>query len=333
MKYEDRVYGECEITEAVVLDLIGSSSLQRLKGIDQSGYRALWVQPETELGEYDNSRFAHSVGVYLLLKKYGAPLEEQLAGLIHDVSHTAFSHCIDYVLNVGSEAKQDHQDNVFEAFVRKSEIPNILEKHGQNVDRLLDDGNFPLKENILPDLCADRIDYSMRTAVLFGEIDFKQAQEILDGLAVKDNIWFFRDFESAKRYAELFSRVNDIHYAGLDSARMYEAVRGFVVYAMAKDYIYEEYLYRGDEAVIAKINEHLEEDVELQKLFDRMNDKSKISESVVGYDAEVVCKSRIVDPWFSDSGILRRVSDADSSWGKVVREKLKPKRYFLKYKN
>lgn len=333
MEYQDRVYGECDIAEASVLELIASSSLQRLKSIDQSGYRPLWVRPEMEMGEYDNSRFAHSVGVYLLLKKYGAPLEEQLAGLIHDVSHTAFSHCIDYVLNVGHEAKQDHQDNVFEAFVRKSEIPDILERHGLNVDRLLDDGNFPLKENNLPDLCADRIDYSMRTAVLFGEIDFKQAQEILYGLATENNTWFFGDFESAKRYAELFVRVNDVHYAGLDSARMYEAVRGFVAYAMAREYISEEYLYRGDEAVIAKINEHLEEDVELQKLFGRMNDKSKISESALAYDAEVICKSRIVDPWFADGGTLRRVSDADPSWGDVVKAKMKPKRYFLKYEN
>ena len=113
MKYIDRVYGEFEITEPVILELINSASLQRLKDVDQAGYRPLWVKPDVDTGEYDHSRFAHSVGVYLLLRKYGVSLEEQIAGLIHDISHSAFSHCIDYILNSGSEKKHDHQDNIF----------------------------------------------------------------------------------------------------------------------------------------------------------------------------------------------------------------------------
>jgi hypothetical protein len=69
------------------------------------------------------------MGVYLLLKNYGAPIEEQIAGLIHDASHSAFSHCVDYVLAAGSESEQSHQDNVFDEFVRRSEIPSILKKY------------------------------------------------------------------------------------------------------------------------------------------------------------------------------------------------------------
>ena len=67
MKYVDRVYGEFEITEPVILELISSPSLQRLKDIDQAGYRPLWVKPNANTGKHDHSRFAHSVGVYLLL--------------------------------------------------------------------------------------------------------------------------------------------------------------------------------------------------------------------------------------------------------------------------
>lgn len=126
MKYTDRVYGEFEITKPVILELINSQSLQRLKDIDQAGYRSLWVKPDVEVGEYDHSRFAHSLGVYLLLRKYDTQLEEQIAGLIHDVSHSAFSHCIDYVLDSGSETEHNHQDNLFADFIRKTEIPAII---------------------------------------------------------------------------------------------------------------------------------------------------------------------------------------------------------------
>ena len=173
MEYIDRVYGRFEIVEPVIIELINSPSLQRLKNIDQTGYRPFWVKPDIEIGKYENSRFAHSVGVYLLLKIYNAPIEEQIAGLIHDVSHSAFSHCIDYVLDSGSEKEHNHQDNIFNEFVRKTEIPEILKKYGFDLDYILDDKNFPLKERDLPDLCADRIDYSLRTAVIFGELSEK----------------------------------------------------------------------------------------------------------------------------------------------------------------
>lgn len=70
MKYIDRVYGSFEITEPVILELINSSTLQRLNEIDQAGYQEPYF-PGTA-----HSRFEHSVGVYLLLKIYNAPIEE-----------------------------------------------------------------------------------------------------------------------------------------------------------------------------------------------------------------------------------------------------------------
>ena len=38
MEYTDRIYGKVNIEEPVILELINSPALQRLKGIDQSGY-------------------------------------------------------------------------------------------------------------------------------------------------------------------------------------------------------------------------------------------------------------------------------------------------------
>ena len=67
MTYKDRIYGEVEILESVILDLINSKSLQRLKGIDQAGY----FKPYFPNSGYN--RFEHSLGVFIILKKYGAP--------------------------------------------------------------------------------------------------------------------------------------------------------------------------------------------------------------------------------------------------------------------
>lgn len=122
MNYSDRIYGKFAITEPIVLELIARRPLQRLKGIDQAGY----FEPHFPGTSF--SRFEHSLGVFLLLRKYGAPLPEQLAGLIHDVSHAAFSHCIDYVFPEGSQKIHSYQDAIFADFVNASEIPGVLKK-------------------------------------------------------------------------------------------------------------------------------------------------------------------------------------------------------------
>jgi HD superfamily phosphohydrolase len=106
MVYEDKVYGSFRIEEPVILDLIKSKPIQRLKDIEQGGYIPLYYNPKSlPLNKISHSRFEHSLVVFLLLKKFKASLVEQIAGLIHDASHAAFSHCIDYVLAEGSQKK------------------------------------------------------------------------------------------------------------------------------------------------------------------------------------------------------------------------------------
>lgn len=325
MHYEDRVYGKVEITEPVVLELINCPTVQRLKEIDQIGYFEPY-SPNTA-----HSRFEHSVGVFLLLNKYKSSIEEKIAGLIHDVSHSAFSHCIDYVLNVGSEKEHNHQDNIFDEFVRKSEIPEILKRHNFDIDYILDDNNFPLKEKDLPDLCADRIDYSFRTAVVFKKLKQKDAQEILDNLEVENNNWVFKNFEFAKKYAELFLKLNAKYYAGIESAVMFRTVGDYLRYALEKSYIEEIDLYSTDEKVLSKITKFYDQDNQLKLLFDRMNNKIGFKNNPNQYDAQVYCKSRVVDPLCKTKKGIERISEIDEDWKIVLGKEMKPKSYFIKF--
>ena len=323
MKYTDRVYGNFEITEPLILELINSSILQRLKEIDQAGYFEPYF-PGTA-----HSRFEHSIGVYLLLKNYNAPAEEQIAGLIHDVSHSAFSHCIDYVLDTGSEKEHNHQDNVFDEFVRKSEIPKILKKYNFGLEYILDDKNFPLKEKDLPDLCADRIDYSLRTAVIFGEIE--NGKYFIDNLTTKDGKWILKNFESAKKYAELFLKLNTDYYSGLPSAVMFKTVGDYLRYALSKNYISETDLYTTDKIVLGKIEPHIKIDSKLSLLFDRMNNKIGFKNNPTNYDGKVFCKSRVVNPLCWHNGKIKRFSEIEPGWADIIKEESKPKEYFLKF--
>ncbi|MDO8592908.1 MAG: HD domain-containing protein [bacterium] len=332
MRYHDLVYGNFNITEPVILELLNSPALKRLKGVNQGGYRPLLVKPGAKLVKKEHNRFSHSAGVCLLLYKYGAPIEEQIAGLIHDVSHSVFSHCIDYALDAGNGKEQNHQDNSHDSYVKKTDIPKILKKHGFDLKYILDDKNFPLKEKTIPDLCADRIDYILREAVIFEELSSRQAQELLNNLLALNNGWVFKNFAAAKKYAELFFTMNTRYYSSLfPTAVMFLTAGGLLKYALQKKYLNHNDLYSTDSAVLKKIKKFLNRDQHLRLLWRRMNDKNSVSQNRRSYDARIFCKSRIVDPLFLDQGKIKRLSQKLPSWGKVVKQELKPKQYFLKF--
>lgn len=49
------------------------------------------------------------------------------------------------------------------------------------------------------------------------------------------------------------------------------------------------------------------------------------------YDAQVFCKSRVIDPMCYNDGKVMRVSEVNLDWKKVVEEEMRPKEYFLKF--
>jgi HD superfamily phosphohydrolase len=319
MLYKDLIYRDVKIDEPVILDLINSRSVQRLRGIDQAGYKPMWVKPELKKDLYENSRLAHSIGVYLLLKKYDASPEEQIAGLI------------DYVLASGSEKEHTHQDDIFEDFVRKSEITKIIKSYGFDIDYILEDKNFPLKEKDLPDLCADRIDCSLRTAIFFEEIDKKGADYLLDNLVIQDRKWVFKNMESARSFSEMFLKLNVEYYAGFQSALMFRTVGDYLKYALEKGYVSEDDFYTIDAEVLTKIEKYHDKDEKLKLFFNRMNNKTKIINDPNNYDVKIYCKSRIVDPLLLQNGAVVRLSDIFNKWKYVVKKESVPKEYFLKF--
>lgn len=328
MRYIDPIYGESEIIEPVILELLQCVTMQRLKGVDQAGYFEPFF-PGTR-----HSRFEHSVGVYLLLRKFGAELPEQISGLIHDVSHSVFSHCGDYVFAKGSQKEQNHQDNILDSFVENSEIPAILLKYGFESEYILNDKNFPLKENNLPDICADRIDYSLRTTWHYRQYVPKQAKKIkniLANLKIEKGQWIFADYDFAQAFSDLFFQVNKYFYSGIESAKMFRTTSDYLKYAWENKYISKTDLYSTDKKVLEKINVYLEKDPILEKLWTRMNNKKNCENDLKNYDAQVFCKSRVIDPLCYNNGKIRRVSEINPKWKAVVAKEMQPKEYFLKF--
>lgn len=325
MIYDDIVYGRVEINEPVVLEIIDSKEMQRLKWVDQAWY----FEPYFPWSAH--SRFEHSVWVYLLLRKYWAPLEEQIAGLIHDLSHWTFSHCLDYVFEEWNQKEQSHQDSVFDEFVRNSSIPSILEKYWFDVDNILNDDRHPLKEKNLPDLCADRIDYSLRDCIHYDKWSTDKVYFMINDLNVDIDRRVFSNLEVAKKYAEMFQKMNNIYRSGIESAVMFVTISDFLKYAWNKWYIERDDFYTTDKEVLDKITKYLDSDERLKLLWDRMNNKIPFENNKNNYNRSVFCKTRIVDPLFMKGWKIVRLSDEDIERKDVMMNKNKSKEYFIKF--
>src|SRR5262249_23384695 len=117
MHWNDRVYGEVSVDDPQILALIACPTFQRLKGIKQSGPSAFAFPFKTV------TRFEHCVGAYVLLNRLGADLREQVAGLLHDISHTAFSHAVDFLY---SSDEQNHHEQLKHTFLERPDIVSAL---------------------------------------------------------------------------------------------------------------------------------------------------------------------------------------------------------------
>ena len=190
------LYGQYTVTEPVIIELIQSSSFQRLKDIHQYG-TLKYVMP---LESYN--RYEHSIGVFVILRKFGASLEEQIAGLLHDVSHTAFSHVGDHVFQ--SYGDNAYQDDIHTWFITHTELEQILDKYKYTpYDINPKNGRHQMLDKSLPDMCADRIEYNIIGGVKRDLMSKEEAETVFTDLHFEEGVWYFEDPHLARLLANM----------------------------------------------------------------------------------------------------------------------------------
>lgn len=186
------IFGTDIITEPVIEELIASGPFQRLKKINQYGCNRY------TFSNYDYTRYSHSLGVYILLKKYNACLKEQIAGLLHDISHTVFSHVGDHLYR-----NNNYQDTIHTWYIQACGISDILKKYGYSIaDINPKNGQFQLLEQDLPDICADRIEYTIHGGYLEGKLTQEEINKLMEHLFYKEGSWYFDELYWAKKLAD-----------------------------------------------------------------------------------------------------------------------------------
>lgn len=204
----DTIFGQIVITEPVLRDLLDSPALKRLPNIDQHGTLTYFAKYPT----FD--RYAHSIGILALAKRYNLSLKEQIAGLLHDVSHTAFSHLGDHIFDEvynpqESEAvhreheSYSYQDSIHNWYLEKVGLDKILARYNLTVhDINHENKEFSIKTK-LPNLGLDRIEYNIHTGLVFGFINKQEIEQMLNHLKCENGVWFFTSAKYARQFADM----------------------------------------------------------------------------------------------------------------------------------
>ncbi len=306
-------YGDVEINEPVLIDLINSNGVKRLKNIRQYGINYYLKKPE------DYTRYEHSLGVMLLIRRFGGSLTEQIAGLLHDASHTAFSHLGDWVFMDDSQAgTHSYQDDKHVTILSRTDIPYVLEKHGYSLaDIHHKEGDFKLLEQDLPDICADRLEYNLFGGVLENLITKEEVHQILDDMRFENGTWYFVNKDTARKFAEI-PLYHTVHvwtcpFDTVTGKWLSEAVRrAFEINLFKK----EDFIYLSDPVLWDLLKES--QDPIIKDLLFKAYHANDFYEVVNDGTEDTIlkCKFRGIDPWVKTDSELKRLTELDPEFAK-----------------
>ncbi|SJZ74749.1 hypothetical protein SAMN02745116_01319 [Pilibacter termitis] len=181
--FRDPVHNYIHVTHQVILDLINSREMQRLRRVKQLGGSSFTFHGA------EHSRFSHSLGVYenarlfcdIFKRKYPADklgengwqdserLVTLCAALLHDVGHGAYSHTFEKIFST------DHEKFTVEIITSETtEVNQILRKISLDFPEKVasvitkDYPNKQVVQMISSQIDADRMDYLLRDAYYTG---------------------------------------------------------------------------------------------------------------------------------------------------------------------
>lgn len=316
MQYDDELYGKVDIIEPVLLDLMASDAMQRTKRISQHGITALLgITPPF-------SRFDHSAGAMLLVRRLGGTVEEQIAALLHDISHTAFSHVIDFVFD--DHGGQSYHEEKKEEVVANSDIPAILRRHGKDWRAFMDEEDFPILEQPSPALCADRLDYFLRDLEFLKLANHEEIRSAVESLQVVEGRITVNEVGAARWLAYTFIEADRASWSNFREVGLYQVTAEAIKAAQRAGLIVEADLWGSDEALWGKLRSASHSEV--KGLVALITPGTRFTWSEERPVFRVETKVRSIDPPVANGNSATPLSALDPAFARYRNEYLASKR-------
>ena len=320
MIIKDKIWGKVEIKDKLVEEIILDEDFQRMKKISQLG-----IFKHSFLYGLKFSRFEHSIGVYYLLKRFGANKEECLAGLLHDISHGAFSHVLDMVFT--DDGSEKYADSILLEKISGSKIGKILKKDKYNLAKIVNNNKHTMLDKELPDIAADRIDYLLRDPL---GMNPQLVKKIIDSLVIKNKEFIFTNSFFANLFAYHYYNLNKNVWSSVFWTVNHKILADIIKLIIEKGYAKKEDLFlKNDEQITKIIEENKDKDIE--KLIAKMKGldchKIKVVSKKDKYDYSWKKKNRFVDPKILVGGKIKKLSEINPEW-KLKLEYFRKNLYF-----
>ena len=161
---------------------------------------------------YFYSNLDHSVAVALIIWHFTQDKKQTLAALFHDVATPVFKHCIDF-MNGDSETQESTEELTFEILKNSKEINHLLTRDNIKLEEVCDYKIYPLCDNDLPKLSADRFEYNFSSGLTFFRVwDLDKIKKIYNDIIIgvnEDGIeeFSFMHKNICEEYIEIVSKL------------------------------------------------------------------------------------------------------------------------------
>ncbi len=161
------------------------------------------------------SRLDHSIGVALIVWHFTHDKAQTIAGLLHDISTPVFSHVSDF--RKGDTLTQTATEAPTATMVRTDEQLNkLLKEDGLTTAQVEDYHIYPIADNEIPQLSADRLEYMFPSGMaLDGSWTMEEIRRCYNDLIILKNEdgqdeLGFQHVEIAELYCEHFCMIGHI---------------------------------------------------------------------------------------------------------------------------
>lgn len=278
------------------------------------------------------SRLDHSLGVALITWNFTQDKKQTLAALFHDISTPVFSHVSDF--RKGDALTQTVTEAPTAAILKQDkQLLKLLEEEGISVWEIEDYHKYPIADNEIPQLSADRLEYMFPSGMsLDGSWTMEEIErcykdiKVLKNEAGEDELGFSSE-EIALEYCRHFCEIG--HILQLNENKLTLQLLGKVMnLAVEKKILKEEDFMTLSEAQIIEKLDKMKTEKDLQELkilyktFRTMKQIKHTDQPLENhYCVSLKVKQRYINPLVkTENGDVKRIAEISETAGLIVRD-------------
>ena len=272
------------------------------------------------------SRLDHSKGVALIVWHFTHDKAQTIAGLLHDIATPVFSHVSDF--RKGDMLTQTATEEPTARIIRGDTALNLLlAEDGLTAEQVEDYHIYPVADNEIPQLSADRLEYMFPSGMaLDGSWTMEEIRRCYDDLVILKNEdgvdeLGFRTLEIAELYCEHFCMIG--HILQLNENKLALHMLGQIMNLAEKAGLLSEadFMTLSERAVMDKLEASLTGEDRLSKYYRTFRSMTKIEHTTEALGEDYFCvnlkvKLRYINPLVAG----KRLSEVSEKGRRIIED-------------